>query len=87
MEQLDFTVVKNYRIDKIILDWANSTIDVTLRDNLGGLLVCSYTGAVATNLMIVLNTVDLSVKSLHKRIMEKLLTDGKVPSGTITGTP
>ena len=87
MEQLEVTVVQTYQISSILLDWTNSTIEITLTDNTNKQLVCLYNGAVATSLMIGLNTANLSVKSLHKRIMERLLVDGKLPNGTLIGTP
>ena len=87
MEQLDFTVAKHYRITKIVLDWQGSTIEVHLKDDQDTPSVVTYAGATATNLMIILNTANLSVKSLHKRVIEKLMLDGKLPSGDITGSP
>ena len=41
-------------------------------------------GALA--LMITLNKVDLSAKSLHKRLLEKLIADGHL-AGTVSGIP
>ncbi len=40
----------------------------------------------ATTLMRVLNKANLFTKSLHKRIMEKAVADGKL-TGTISGPP
>jgi hypothetical protein len=34
-----------------------------------------------------LNTANLSTKSLVKRVLERLQTDGYLPAGTISGTP
>ena len=87
MEQLDFTVAKTYHIVKIVFDWVGAIIEVTFNDNLGGTLVVSYTGQTATNFMLAINTANLSTKSLHRRILEKLVLAGKLPSGTITGVP
>jgi hypothetical protein len=46
----------------------------------------SYSGAEATAMIKQLNTANLTTKSMHKRILEKLSNDGKLP-GTVTGTP
>ena len=35
----------------------------------------------------ILNTSNLSVKSLYKRTIEKLQADGFLPAGTVTGSP
>lgn len=34
-----------------------------------------------------LNTVDLSVKSLQRRLIERFIADGKIPTGTPSGVP
>ena len=46
----------------------------------------SYNGQEAANLMIALNKADLSITSLQKRILERLVTDGYL-SGTVVGSP
>lgn len=61
-------------------------IAITLKDNLGGRTHYSYKGNEAIDLIKFLNTANLSVKSLHKRILEKLSNDGLLP-GTVQGTP
>lgn len=91
-EQLDLTVpvqppsTLTYRVTVLHLDWPNGVINVTLVDNNGVARTVTYTNAEATTLMGILNTANLSVKSLHKRILEKLVADGKL-TGTISGTP
>ena len=91
-EQLDLTIpvtppaTLTYRVTVLHLDWPNGVINITLVDNNGVAKTESYTNAEATTLMGILNTANLSVKSLHKRILEKLVADGKL-SGTISGTP
>ncbi len=46
-----------------------------------------YKGAEALTLARLMNTADFSTKSLHTRILEKLVADGKIPAGTIAGAP
>lgn len=41
----------------------------------------------ALGLILALNKANLAIKSLQRRILEKLLADGKLVVGTITGTP
>ena len=92
MEVLDLTApvqpaaVLNYRIDRLVLDWASACIDITLRDNVGGTVTATYSGQEATDMMLILNTANLTTNSLHKRTLNKLIADGKL-AGTISGTP
>lgn len=87
MEQVDITPVQppaitTYTIAKVTVE-PPAVIDIVLRDNLGGTVTHSYNDAALVN---ALNTANLSVKSLHRRIMERLIADGKI-TGTISGTP
>lgn len=92
MEQLDLTTpitspsITNYRVTLLHLDWTGAQIQIVLTGPQGESAGFVYSGQEATDLMLVLNTANLSVKSLHKRILEKLVANGKL-SGTISGTP
>jgi len=59
---------------------------VTLESNLGTLLSHEYHGNEATDLMKWMNTANFSTTSMHKRILQKLSSDGVI-YGTVTGTP
>ena len=61
-------------------------VAIRLRDNLGLVTSYSYTGTDATDLIKWMNTANFSTTSMHKRILQKLSTDGHLP-GTVTGTP
>jgi hypothetical protein len=61
-------------------------IFIQLRGSNGLTRSFRYDGTTALNLMIALNKTDLSTKSLQRRILERLIADGKL-IGTITGTP
>lgn len=90
MEQLDLTSpvsVTDYRVRKIVLDWAAAIIKIRVVDTTGDESTHTYTGETATTLMTQLNKIDLSTNSLHKRILDRLVADGKLPAGTVTGTP
>jgi len=79
--------VTNYSVLVLKLDWEKKAIVVVLRDTQGDKIKCAYTGSVAESLIIALNKANLSTNSLQKRIIEQLVTDGKLPAGTVTGTP
>ena len=61
-------------------------VNIGLKDNLGKPWSYQYTGQVALDYIKFINTANFTVKSLHKRILERLSTDGVLP-GTVTGTP
>lgn len=81
-----------FRIALLSFDWEHAHILIRLREwngtdfASGKRVEAEYFGAVATNLMIALNKANLSTQSLHQRVIAKLLADGKIPSGTQTGT-
>lgn len=47
----------------------------------------TYSGDQAAQRLSVLNTRNLSTKSLEKSLLEVLVNDGKLPPGTVSGTP
>ncbi len=76
-----------YRVVRLVLDWNAQVVQVNTcgSDNVD--LFHEYLGSEAVALMTVLNTANLSTASLHKRVLQKLVTDGKLPAGTVSGTP
>ncbi len=79
--------INSYKIDSIVLNVTGATITIVLIDTASGEKpVFSYYGTTATDLMKTLNKTDLSIKSLQKRIFERLIADGKI-AGTISGVP
>jgi hypothetical protein len=91
-EQLDLTTpvstptLTYYKVRMLTLDRDASEILIKLRGTSGEIKIWRYEGAAAVSLMNTLNTVNLAVKSLEKRILEKLVADG-VLTGTISGSP
>ncbi len=91
-EQIDLTapVVKaditSYTVDVLTLDWGSKRIHINLLGSNGEVLNHTYEDAEAATLMKQLNKANLSVKSLHKRIMEQLVLDGVI-NGLVSGTP
>ena len=76
-----------YQVQRVTLDWANAVILIDLLGSDGVVINARYEAAAATALMTILNTANLSTNSLHKRILQKLQTDGFLPAGTVTGAP
>ncbi len=91
-EQLDLTSpvvipnVANYRVSVLSLLWDDAVISIALRDNNGQVLSFSYNGAQATSMMTVLNKANLTSNSLHKRVLNQLVSDGFL-AGTVSGSP
>jgi hypothetical protein len=79
--------VTGYRVKRLVFNWEEASITVIVSDTNNVRRVGRYDGPIATTLMNQLNTVNLTTNSLHKRILERLVTDGKLPPGTVTGTP
>ena len=92
-EQLDLTTpvtkptLATYTLASLHLDWLAARVSVTVVGSDGQGIVVEYTGPTATAMMTALNTANLSVKSLYRRVLEKLVLDGKLPGGTVSGTP
>lgn len=89
-EQLALTTpgsIAGYSIKKVVFDWERAFIKIVVADVNNFRLLCQYDGDTATTLMVQLNKINLSTISLQRRILERLVTDGKLPSGTVTGTP
>lgn len=92
-EQLDLTAAivpptrTSYHLASLLLDWDAAYILARVIGSDGLEIRCEYTGATATALMTTLNTANLSVTSLYKRVLQKLVTDGKLPAGTVSGSP
>ncbi len=76
-----------YRVVRLVLDWLAQVIQVDVRGSDNVNVFNEYLGAEAVSLMTILNTSNLTTASLHKRVLQKLVTDGKLPSGTVSGTP
>ena len=59
---------------------------IGLRDNNDAMSSYAYHGQTAKDMIKFLNTANLTTKSMHKRILERLSADGLLP-GTVVGTP
>ena len=91
-EQLDLAApitppsTTTYKVIFLSMQWPQGEVSITLADENGKTTGYSYNGPEATSLMQMLNTANLSVKSLQRRILEKLVNDGKL-TGTVSGPP
>ena len=61
-------------------------VKLRLKDNLDKPYNYEYTGQTALDMIKFMNTANFTVKSMHKRILERLSADGVLP-GTVTGAP
>jgi len=91
-EQLDLTAPivatrTTYSVTTLVLDFPLAVIRAGLVGSDGITVNVEWTGAAATTLMIALNKANLSTTSLQKRVLQQAVTDGKLPAGTVSGTP
>ena len=83
--------VTTYRVAKLHLDWLpEPRIEIRLKGSDGSFKLYTYddeSTPTATSLITTLNTANLSVKSLHKRVLERIELDFAELDGTISGSP
>ena len=79
--------ITTYRVARIVLDWDAAVVDIVTVDSGGHRVEHRYTGSTATGLMVQLNKANLSVNSLHKRALQRLVADGLLGAGVVTGSP
>ena len=78
--------ITTWRVSYLALNWDGESITVGLRGSNGETKNHSYSGATAISLMTALNKANLSTISLHRRIINQLVTDGVI-LGTVSGSP
>ena len=79
--------ITEYVVDGLRIRWAAEEIVVTLLGPNGEERVERYSGDEALTRMRALNKANLTVKSLQRRVLEQLVTDGKLPGGSVSGSP
>lgn len=71
------------------MPWA--TLSVTVDSDTGVRVTKTYSdeagGGVAAAFILLLNTANMASNSLTKRVLERLVSDGVLPPGTVTGSP
>jgi hypothetical protein len=76
----------DYQVVYLELDWDHPRIVVKLRADDGKRVAHNYLGLTALTLMRQLNVANLSVMSLHRRIINRLIADGII-GGVVSGVP
>ena len=91
-EQIDLTTpitspsITSYKVVKLILDVEGQGIIITLKSNTNDRLEIAYNGSDALTLILAMNKMNFTTTSMQKKILQKLIADGKLP-GTIFGSP
>lgn len=80
------TPVADYEVSALDLQWTARRIVITLVNSRGDTFLHEILDPQATTLMVALNKANLTANSLHRRIMQQLITDGVI-AGTISGAP
>lgn len=75
-----------YRVNELHLNWDAQRIEIVLKGTNGEHQSHAYGSTTATAYMNLINTKNFSSTSLHKEIMKRLNSEGKVV-GTISGLP
>lgn len=79
--------ITTFDIVRVDFQWRDSRILVEFSDTTGKVIPAIWEGTAARNLMISLNKANLTSNTLRARIFSQAVTDGKLPAGTVTGTP
>lgn len=78
--------VSQFTVSTLFLDWPGQVISVTLAGAGGQVMTHSWHGATATTLMTQLNKANLSITSLHRRVIDRLIADNVI-AGSASGSP
>lgn len=81
------TTRTGYTLRRLTLDLETPYVHVHVRANDGTEVYAQWTGSDADAIMTALNTANLSTVSLVKRVFLRLVADGYLPAGTVSGTP
>lgn len=83
-----------YQVVMSIFDWEGQHVQFVVKGEnnrihaqYGGPMATQAEKDEATKFMRTMNTANFTTKSMQKRILEKLVADGKIPPGTVQGSP
>jgi hypothetical protein len=76
-----------YIVQRIMLDIQNSVIQVYLIGSDGIQVLCEWNGPLATTLLTQLNSANFTTTSFIKATINACATAGKIPPGSVSGTP
>ncbi len=79
--------IVSYKVVRIDMDMRSRYILIVVVGTDNSVISATYTDDTAVLLMQQLNKLNLSIKSLQARVLERLVLDGKLPAGAVTGTP
>jgi len=92
-EQLDLTssitpaTRTAYTLKTFLVDLPAQAIEVVVIGTDGVEVKCVYSGALAMTRLNTLNNSNNTTTSMIKRIFNALVADGKLPAGSVSGTP
>ena len=78
--------VSDFTVSELYFNWPRQVISVVLTGAAGQVQTHSWNGSTATTLMTQLNKANLSVTSLHRRVLNQLISDGVI-AGSVAGSP
>jgi hypothetical protein len=82
----DPRTISSLQVSRLDLNWEGQELNIILYDPATGWRGnYPYTGQVAVDLMVALNKVNLSTRSLKQRVFDRLIADGRL-DGTVGGT-
>lgn len=76
-----------YAFARLMLDLDAQVIQAVVRGSDGVEVFGEWSGPTAVSMLTTLNTADLRTNSLVKRVFTQLVAAGKLPPGTVAGTP
>lgn len=75
-----------WRVNEVYFNWDAQSIQIGLKGTNGEAKHHTYSGTTAQSLLVALNKANLSTTSLHRRIIDRLVSDGVI-AGTVSGSP
>jgi len=77
----------SYSLNFLTMDWKNAAVRAAVEGDDGVVVPIEYDGPPAIAVMQFINTADFRTQSMHRRAMLRFAQDGKIPAGTVSGTP
>lgn len=85
------TSTSTYRVAKLDLSTGSVTegasVNIIVISNNEERTTINYSGQTAKDYITFINTGNFTVTSLQKRILQRLVSEGKLPPGNVTGAP
>lgn len=81
------TPTTTYKVQRIELNIEPPTVVIHVLSDIKETITVSYIKDVAKDYIRFINTGNFTTISLHRRILQRLVQEGKLPPGNVTGTP